>query len=117
MIRRPPRSTLFPYTTLFRSVVIFRSIRDRPADLRARKDLVVQVLPLHRQRRQMPVMGAGNSRAVCVGSLVARDTLQCRYTFADWAAHHVGEMAVPVIALLRIVRRGVAVDATRVRQY
>src|SRR2546426_9264835 len=24
MIRRPPRSTLFPYTTLFRSVVIFR---------------------------------------------------------------------------------------------
>src|SRR3990167_7050975 len=24
MIRRPPRSTLFPYTTLFRSFVIFR---------------------------------------------------------------------------------------------
>ena len=23
MIRRPPRSTLFPYTTLFRSIVIF----------------------------------------------------------------------------------------------
>src|SRR5687767_15754648 len=26
MIRRPPRSTLFPYTTLFRSVPSFRSI-------------------------------------------------------------------------------------------
>ena len=26
MIRRPPRSTLFPYTTLFRSVVRFRGI-------------------------------------------------------------------------------------------
>src|SRR3712207_7367620 len=25
MIRRPPRSTLFPYTTLFRSIVIARS--------------------------------------------------------------------------------------------
>src|SRR5258708_29765759 len=25
MIRRPPRSTLFPYTTLFRSLVRFRS--------------------------------------------------------------------------------------------
>src|SRR5258708_24528310 len=25
MIRRPPRSTLFPYTTLFRSFLIFRS--------------------------------------------------------------------------------------------
>src|SRR2546422_5867893 len=27
MIRRPPRSTLFPYTTLFRSVVAVRSAR------------------------------------------------------------------------------------------
>src|SRR5256884_9345113 len=41
MIRRPPRSTLFPYTTLFRSV-------DRDAEqlgpvaLKLRKDLVVQ---------------------------------------------------------------------------
>src|SRR2546422_7124608 len=24
MIRRPPRSTLFPYTTLFRSIIFFR---------------------------------------------------------------------------------------------
>src|SRR2546423_13118677 len=35
MIRRPPRSTLFPYTTLFRSVlgadeVIGRLVRSRP---------------------------------------------------------------------------------------
>src|SRR2546422_3032457 len=28
MIRRPPRSTLFPYTTLFRSVRLPRQIRD-----------------------------------------------------------------------------------------
>src|SRR3712207_3687261 len=27
MIRRPPRSTLFPYTTLFRSYVLHRSLR------------------------------------------------------------------------------------------
>src|SRR2546422_4786482 len=27
MIRRPPRSTLFPYTTLFRSVITLRSLR------------------------------------------------------------------------------------------
>src|SRR4051812_49566131 len=32
MIRRPPRSTLFPYTTLFRSIPIERGV----ADLRAR---------------------------------------------------------------------------------
>src|SRR5260221_7969025 len=30
MIRRPPRSTLFPYTTLFRSVVEVRPLRGRP---------------------------------------------------------------------------------------
>src|SRR5438309_4563994 len=29
MIRRPPRSTLFPYTTLFRSVISRRNIRRR----------------------------------------------------------------------------------------
>src|SRR2546427_4152961 len=31
MIRRPPRSTLFPYTTLFRSPTIILSHRSRPA--------------------------------------------------------------------------------------
>src|SRR2546427_3361546 len=35
MIRRPPRSTLFPYTTLFRSVSV--SLADRP-DSRTRHD-------------------------------------------------------------------------------
>src|SRR2546430_11485960 len=28
MIRRPPRSTLFPYTTLFRSLSLFRRTRE-----------------------------------------------------------------------------------------
>src|SRR3712207_7970834 len=30
MIRRPPRSTLFPYTTLFRSVATFVAAQDAP---------------------------------------------------------------------------------------
>src|SRR2546430_5440516 len=34
MIRRPPRSTLFPYTTLFRSPVL-KEFRERLDDLRA----------------------------------------------------------------------------------
>src|SRR3712207_7646781 len=38
MIRRPPRSTLFPYTTLFRSEV--RSITSRPVRRRGMKPLV-----------------------------------------------------------------------------
>src|SRR2546430_8171747 len=28
MIRRPPRSTLFPYTTLFRSVIVLGTMRE-----------------------------------------------------------------------------------------
>src|SRR3712207_6938992 len=32
MIRRPPRSTLFPYTTLFRSPQIFRDYDVRPVE-------------------------------------------------------------------------------------
>src|SRR2546426_12814766 len=33
MIRRPPRSTLFPYTTLFRSAVCLMSLNDFPRAL------------------------------------------------------------------------------------
>src|SRR3712207_7116107 len=38
MIRRPPRSTLFPYTTLFRSHAAGRARRDARARARARPD-------------------------------------------------------------------------------
>src|SRR5260221_9992165 len=52
MIRRPPRSTLFPYTTLFRST--------RPrCQLRAFADPQART-PLHRPRRQ-------DRRDVCPG--------------------------------------------------
>src|SRR3712207_6897229 len=34
MIRRPPRSTLFPYTTLFRSVVVLSGQGDESAKVR-----------------------------------------------------------------------------------
>src|SRR5258708_23970263 len=42
MIRRPPRSTLFPYTTLFRSVYVAASVPE-PAHVKhvGRGDLVV----------------------------------------------------------------------------
>src|SRR3712207_7159481 len=34
MIRRPPRSTLFPYTTLFRSILLQRTPQQTPGQLR-----------------------------------------------------------------------------------
>src|SRR5256885_2629643 len=36
MIRRPPRSTLFPYTTLFRSVHMLRAVSQRRGHVRSR---------------------------------------------------------------------------------
>src|SRR3712207_7166480 len=48
MIRRPPRSTLFPYTTLFRSQVDDR--HDAPAQV----DEPAHVGPASRQRRVRP---------------------------------------------------------------
>src|SRR3712207_7565100 len=42
MIRRPPRSTLFPYTTLFRSLVEEQQVH------RERKDVVVRERGEHR---------------------------------------------------------------------
>src|SRR3712207_7361861 len=48
MIRRPPRSTLFPYTTLFRSLAKFVEQRlGRP--LRARCQPVFDLLPHRRE--------------------------------------------------------------------
>src|SRR2546428_8641421 len=56
MIRRPPRSTLFPYTTLFRSVVVVRP------------DHVATVVhPLAREIEQRAVVPAGD------GEVVVRD--------------------------------------------
>src|SRR2546426_2765890 len=43
MIRRPPRSTLFPYTTLFRSRQSLRSAKKRPLMPQARDTTVVGV--------------------------------------------------------------------------
>src|SRR3712207_8375420 len=57
MIRRPPRSTLFPYTTLFRSHRLVQRARlplvdQRPVVL---DDAVADLVPAHRQRlRQVP---------------------------------------------------------------
>src|SRR2546426_8811413 len=50
MIRRPPRSTLFPYTTLFRSVARAGKLPDERRSDRVH-DLAVAPLPLVRRRQ------------------------------------------------------------------
>src|SRR3712207_9012746 len=62
MIRRPPRSTLFPYTTLF------RSLRGQPPELRG---AVVQ-LRGHRDRRAGDPAAAGPQNGVTTGVCTLR---------------------------------------------
>src|SRR2546428_4169010 len=73
MIRRPPRSTLFPYTTLFRSqletvVVLVQHQRhvaaqqphvdrseEHTSELQSRSDLVCRLLLEKKKRRNLPL--------------------------------------------------------------
>src|SRR5256885_7569294 len=64
MIRRPPRSTLFPYTTLFRSLYAFDDQVGRPGDVfepapQTIDRLVVEAVHVHLQRAE----DAGEPRA------------------------------------------------------
>src|SRR5436309_5148484 len=78
MIQRPPRSTLFPYTTLFRSAPHAQGHRDR-ATLRdgeaaARRDLVE-----HAHRADPPRAGALLPRSEeHTSELQSRENLVCR---------------------------------------
>src|SRR2546426_8579586 len=52
MIRRPPRSTLFPYTTLFRSRVRLRQLGGQPK--KSEQAAAAGVLRLRDHRRDVP---------------------------------------------------------------
>src|SRR5260370_29053648 len=53
MIRRPPRSTLFPYTTLFRSRWVFHLGRTMKAGDAPRLSPLFLALPAHRRARRV----------------------------------------------------------------
>src|SRR3712207_8228433 len=86
MIRRPPRSTLFPYTTLFRSDQVHRGVELLLRRLRrlavgarhvlGRADLVVEA---HRGEREGAVAGADDRRSEeHTSELQSRQYLVCR---------------------------------------
>src|SRR2546427_4084935 len=69
MIRRPPRSTLFPYTTLFRSRRDAFALRGRPRAARASRRLAVDAAPrgvaAHREIGRAHVELQSQSNLVC----------------------------------------------------
>src|SRR5260221_4760851 len=101
MIRRPPRSTLFPYTTLFRSVLLFRVWRhvrldkvgyglprnarseEHTSELQSHSDLVCRLLLEKKNsasqsnreiasRRALPTRRSGSARPQNTSAWVCR---------------------------------------------
>src|SRR3712207_7308196 len=78
MIRRPPRSTLFPYTTLFRSVDVVRS-DDHARELLRRKVHFVRALRTGEQPERLRPMLAHDTRSEeHTSELQSRQYLVCR---------------------------------------
>src|SRR3712207_8828992 len=83
MIRRPPRSTLFPYTTLFRSGVsrrIFQSIKapHRMTSVQAGATEPVHAETLRNNYEQMVVPVEGQRSEEHTSELQSRQYLVCR---------------------------------------
>src|SRR2546421_882232 len=85
MIRRPPRSTLFPYTTLFRSLRLYESFGKRcpvaenssPAEsLPGRLALVVNVRPISREAIRLDSSSRRSEEHT--SELQSRSDLVCR---------------------------------------
>src|SRR3712207_8965231 len=73
MIRRPPRSTLFPYTTLFRSVALVRRIEVHLARAGAAKEL----------HRRLPVDHRGAHLALLHRRLLDRKSTRLNSSHAN----------------------------------
>src|SRR3712207_7822161 len=77
MIRRPPRSTLFPYTTLFRSVRAARGLRRRRGDHAVQPRVVARADVVARGGAEAARRGARRSEEH-TSELQSRQYLVCR---------------------------------------
>src|SRR5258708_9107713 len=73
MIRRPPRSTLFPYTTLFRSqfgLDMERSwmVGDRASDIACGQAAGVHTICVHNREEEAPVEGREDRKSTRLNS-------------------------------------------------
>src|SRR3712207_8201146 len=63
MIRRPPRSTLFPYTTLFRSRIVYARLADD--------------VPVHEPEGFRALLNSFLPRKRAIAQMLVRDTQEC----------------------------------------
>src|SRR5256886_13675833 len=102
MIRRPPRSTLFPYTTLFRSYyVIGRRVRQTVGIWRyatAVYAVAAAALALLALARSMPLVGFAGRDWTVFGAMAAGPML-IGHTGMNYALRHFRATTVNVAAL------------------
>src|SRR2546421_7940941 len=95
MIRRPPRSTLFPYTTLFRSVHVQKYRRDEApplppvyqlVDLRAvgQKHLILRAARQPHRSEEHTSELQSRSDLVCRLLLEKKKTVHSDVTIGEW---------------------------------
>src|SRR2546427_2374564 len=77
MIRRPPRSTLFPYTTLFRSELVHRVRQEAVRDRRERRHPRPRGVCLHPAVRR-PAAAAADRSEEHTSELQSQSNLVCR---------------------------------------
>src|SRR5258708_12834003 len=84
MIRRPPRSTLFPYTTLFRSALMGMIVRLRPVLPPGSVAIFSSFLSRHSTHPwQWVLLGSGGTRSEeHTSELQSPDHLVCRLLLA-----------------------------------
>ena len=98
-------------------VVVARTIGDLPADGRFREWLIICVLPAHLEWREVPVVTAGHTRAVGIRLLMTTRAIQTGNTFAARSTNNIRDVSVAIVALLRIICRGVTVNTARMGQH
>src|SRR3712207_9419393 len=80
MIRRPPRSTLFPYTTLFRSGLLLRQQTQEGVEVAGVEAAVGRKLPVHRAQlvAELEHAAAQKRSEEHTSELQSRQYLVCR---------------------------------------
>src|SRR5260370_11966390 len=101
MIRRPPRSTLFPYTTLFRSVSASNPGRCQPCGIREAPHRPRALLPRSIRKPGSPRSEEHTSELQSHLNLVCRLLLEKKNT----------KLALVPVLLLDAAARGVCVPA------
>src|SRR5689334_17308923 len=115
MIRRPPRSTLFPYTTLFRSGEVYRA-----KDTRLERAVAIKILPEHlskdplrkqRFEREAKTISSLNHPTICtlhdIGSQNGVDYLVMECAEGETLAKRLEKGPLP---LEQVLKYGVQID-------